>query len=84
MCFARTSPGADIPDWAGNAIRVRGPSGLTLSLGAWLVWASATRVLVAHVVLVVVLFRRHRLTEADALGVPGWGTVTALGAVWTQ
>ena len=28
-------------------IRVRGPNGLTLSLGAWLVWASATRSLVA-------------------------------------
>ena len=36
----------------GCHIRVRGPKGLTLSLGAWLKWGSAVRILLLLVVVV--------------------------------
>ena len=43
------------PVWWGRDIRVRGPNGLTLSLGAWLKWGSAVRILLLLLVVVVVV-----------------------------
>ena len=73
--------GVGYPALGASEIKVRGPNGLTLALGAWLVWASATRI------LVVVVLGETAAPGPAPLQQPGppeglLGCLVAIGFFW--